>query len=68
MRFGLTSGPLELDEREMAIIANALRNQWVYSKRLAEKNKDEEARGRNLVNALEIKILIDKVKGAASHE
>lgn len=61
-RFGLTSGPDTLDVRERNAILNALNNQRRYSLGLAKNNKDEEARGRNIVNALEIKVLMEKLE------
>jgi hypothetical protein len=61
-RFGLTSGPDTLDVRERNMILNALRNQRMYSVRLAKINKDEEAKGRNMVNALEIQVLMEKLE------
>lgn len=61
-RFGFTSGPDTLDVRERSMILNALNNQRMYSVRLAANNRDEEAKGRNLVNALEVQVLIDKLK------
>lgn len=64
MRFGLDAPPDALDGREMALVLNALNNQRRYSLGLAARNKDQEAAGRNLVNALEIEVLIDKLKGA----
>jgi hypothetical protein len=44
------------------MILNALRNQRMYSVRLAKINKDEEAKGRNMVNALEIQVLMEKLE------
>lgn len=61
-RFGLTSEPDQLDGRERMLVLNALNNQRRYAQGLAERNKDEEARGRNLVWALEIKVLHDKIE------
>lgn len=62
MRFGLDTGPEEFGPRETAMIVNALNNQRRYSAGLAARNKDPEAAGRNAVNALEISVLIDKIK------
>lgn len=61
-RFGITSDPDTLDVRERNAILNALNNQRRYSTRLAENNRDEEAKGRNMVNALEIQVLMEKLE------
>ena len=63
MRFGLTSAPDELDARETGLILGALSAQKRYCLRLAAKNSDTEAMGRNMVNALELEVLMDKLKG-----
>lgn len=68
MTFGLLSGPDELDARERALILNALNNQRRYSRNLALRNRDEEARGRNIVNALEIEVLAKKLESAWKRE
>jgi hypothetical protein len=62
MRFGLDTGADELNGRERAMILNALNNQRRYSMRLASNNRDEEAKGRNIVNALELKVLMEKLE------
>lgn len=63
-RFGLDSEPDELDGREYMLLMAALRNQWLYSQRLADRNKDPEAAERNRVNALELRVLMDKIDAA----
>lgn len=63
-RFGLDSGPNELDARELELVLNALRNQRMYSLRLAFRNREPEAEGRNRVNALEIEVLARKIEAA----
>jgi hypothetical protein len=63
MRFGLDSAPGELNDREMSLVINALRIQRLYCLNLARRNKDPEAMGRNMVNALEFQVLSDKLKG-----
>jgi hypothetical protein len=66
-RFGLESGELELDNREVELVLAALGNQRRYCKGLADRNKDEEARARNLVWALEFKVLHDKIASATGN-
>ena len=61
-RFGLDSDRDELDGREVMLLMAALGNQRRYSLRLAERNRDPEAAGRNHVNALELKCLIQKIE------
>lgn len=62
MRFGLDAAENELGPRELGVITGALSAQMRYCNRLAALNKDEEAKGRNIVNALEIRVLLDKIK------
>lgn len=62
MRFGLDTAPDQLGSRETHLILNALNNQRRYFSGLAQRNRDPEAVGRNLVHALELTVLIDKVK------
>ena len=66
MRFGLDSAPDQLDSREFSLIVAALGNQVRYCNGLAERNKDPEAQGRNIVNALELKVLCEKVRQMAA--
>ena len=63
-RFGLNSEPDELDGREYMLLMAALRNQRLYSQRLADRNKDPEAAERNRVNAFEINLLMAKIDAA----
>ena len=63
-RFGLRSEPDELDGREYAAVMNALKNQRLYSQRMADRNKDPDAAERNRLNAFEIQVLMDKLEAA----
>jgi len=63
-RFGLASEPDELDGREFSAVMNALKNQRLYSQRMADRNKDPDAAARNHTNALEIQVLMDKLDAA----
>jgi hypothetical protein len=68
-RFGLDSGPLELDGRELMLIQGALSSQRRYMLTLAKQAhkrpySDPETVGRNMVNATEVKVLMEKIDKA----
>jgi len=60
-RFGLNSGPGSLDGRELMLIQGALGAQRRYMRGLAERNRDPEAAAQNLLNAMEVRLLSEKL-------
>lgn len=63
-RFGFDAEPDELDGREYMLLMGALRMSLMYSRGLAERNKDPEAAERNRVNELEMRLLMEKIDAA----
>lgn len=58
--------PIQMTRRDAMLVCGALRNMTDYHERLALRAKDEEAIGRNKVNALESRDLSDRIKAQAN--
>lgn len=56
-----------LTDRELTLTLGALSSQLRYVRSLARKNRDPEAEGRNRLNALELDLLIEKLRKETGH-